>query len=341
MGQGDQHGTCHKEEGHHEKQGHRIHGPAQRQSPLPVDDALPATKAGDDHHHQHPHRHRLHPSGGRTGGAADKHEDTAHHDGVVGHGPLIDHIEARRPESGGLEEGVEAFLSHPHGTQGSGVGPLRPQEEDGPAQGEGRRQGQHQAAIQSQFFPMAVLQPVLPHKKAQTANDDQGGGGEKGQGVVLEPHQAGEGAGVPSLEVKARITEGGYRVEKGMPHSLEKAVLGDHPKGQHSRPQKFKKCGAHESVTNHPHHPVQVVQVQSGHHDEPLRQPDAPVGRQGDEGDHRHEPQTPQLDEKEDHPLPKGRPGEKGVGHHKPGDTGGRGGGKEGGKQALALPGTG
>lgn len=185
---------------------------------------------------------------------------------------------------------------------------------------------------------MAVPHHVLPHEKAQSSHHHQGGGGQQGQGVPLEAHQAGKGPGVPSLQVESGVAEGGHRVEQCVPQAPEKPIPGDHGERQQDRPQKLKGGGAHQRVAHHPHHPVQVVEVQGGHDDEPLGKADAPVGRQGDKGDDRHKAQPAQLDEQQDHRLAEGRPGEEGVRHHQPGDAGGRGGGEEGGKEPLALP---
>lgn len=173
-----------------------------------------------------------------------------------------------------------------------------------------------------------MLEHILPHEKAQPTHGDECGGGQQHHRVVVEAGQAGKGSAVAAQQVKARVAKGGDAVKDAPPQAARKTELWNEAQRQQQRPRPLHAEGAHQSVLYHPDHAVHVVQVQGGHHHQPLRQPDAPMQGQGEQGDDCHEAQSAQLDHHQDDRLSEQAPLEPGIRHDEAGDTGGRGGGE-------------
>ena len=335
---GDHHGGDQKHKENHQGQGHGVEHLAEGDGPAPEGDLLPAPQVGPQSQQQHRHRGGLDAAGGGAGGAADEHQDGGHGLAALAQPPLADGVKAGGAEGHRLEQGVEGLFPHGHVPQGGRVVVLLQEEKGRAAHNQEAGNEQHHLAVHRQPAPAAGPQDVLPDKEAQAADGDQRGGGTQHDGAVLIARQAGEGPEAPPQQVKARVAEGGDRVEHRPPQPAGQAEVGHQPERHEHRPRPLQQEGAHQGVAHHPHHPVHAVQVEGGHHDKPLGQADAPVKGKGDEAHHRHEAQPPQLDHCQDHHLPKQRPLRPGVHQDQPGDAAGGGGGEQSGKKAGALP---
>lgn len=338
---GHHHGAEHKDTQHHQRQGHGIEHPAVVDRPAAEGDLLPAHEAGAQGQQQHAHRGGLDAAGGRAGGAADEHQHAGHGLAGVAEAALADGVEAGGAQGDGLEQGVESLLPEGHVPQGGGIVKLLHQEEQGAPHDQHGGDEEHHLAVDRQPAPAPLVHNVLPHEEAQAAHHNEGGGGAQHQGVVVVAGQAAKGTEAPSQQIKARVTEGGDRVEHGVPGALEKAELRDEAHRHEHRPRRLHGEGADEGVAHHPHHPVHVVEVEGGHHDKPLRQANTPVEGEGDEGDDRHEAQAAQLDHGQDDRLTEQSPLGPRVHQDQAGDAGGGGGGEQSGEEpgALSVPG--
>ena len=325
---GQKHGAHHKQEDHHQRQGHGVHDPAVGDGPAPEGNLLPALHARPEGQQQHGHGDGLKAAGSGAAGASNEHENHRQGQGAVGQPALSEGVEAGGAQGDGLEQGIEPLLPQGHGPQGGRVAVLHGEEEQRAEQDERRGETQDQAAIEGQLFPAPVLEHILPHEKAQPTHGDECGGGQQHHRVVVEAGQAGKGSAVAAQQVKSRVAKGGDTVKDAPPQAARKTELWNEAQRQQQRPRPLHAEGAHQSVLYHPDHAVHVVQVQGGHHHQPLRQPDAPMQGQGEQGDDCHEAQSTQLDHHQDDRLSEQAPLEPGIRHDEAGDTGGRGGGE-------------
>ena len=242
--------------------------------------------------------------------------------------PLADGVKAGGAQGDRLEGGVEPLLPQGQLSQGSRVVVLLDEEKQGAQHQQGGGNEQDHFAVGGEGPPPPLLCQILPHQKAQAARHHQQGGHAQQEGVVPVARQAAKGPVLAPRQVEPRVAEGGHGVEHGVPDPPQKAVLRDKAHGHEHRPRPLQQEGAHEGVTHHPHHALQVVEVEGGHHHQPLRQADVPAQGQGDQGDHRHKAQAAQLDHGQDDHLPEQGPLHPGVHQGQAGDTGGGGGGK-------------
>lgn len=236
---------------------------------------------------------------------------------------LSQRVKAGCTQGGGLEKGVEQFLPQGHVPQRGGIVVFRQQGKDGAEEQQSRRHHQHQFAVQGELAPAPAAHQILPDEKSQAADDDEGGRGEQYNRVMVRPDHTGKGAVLSAHQIKARVAERGDGVEDAMPDPPEQSKGWNEADGEDHRPHPLDQKGAHERMAYHAHHTIQIVEVEGGHHDEPLRQADAAVERKGHHGDEGHKAKAPQLDHHNDDDLPKEAPLDPGIHGNESGDAGG------------------
>ena len=113
---------------------------------------------------------------------------------------------------------------------------------------------------------------------------------------------------------------------------------GQEARRQDDGPRPFKGKGGSQSSPQQAGHVAHVVEVEGGHHHEPLTEGQLPPHQQGQQKNDGHKAKTAQLDHDQDHSLPEKGPRRQRVHQHQPRHAGGGGGCKEGCHQPAALP---
>ena len=180
------------------------------------------------------------------------------------------------------------------------------------------------------------MEDLLPHEKAQSTADNQRRHRQQHHRIV---RVGGEAARLGrSQQVKARITKGGHRGKNSLPDGLH-AVSGQEAPGEDHRPHGLQHKGETEGIAHQPGHIVHIVEVEGGHHHQPLTQGHPLSHQAGQQKDHAHKPQAAQLDEQQNHNLSEQGKLGQGVHQDQARHTGGGCGGEQRRHQSAAFPG--
>ena len=271
--------------------------------------------------------------------AAHQHRQRAQHQRRAGKGRLVNGVEARRARGDRLKQRRQ------HPFPGRKPRPLRVGKLYKIQIGRGQHNQQaachqHQLCLQAVAAKVqAVLQQIVPHKKADAANGNQRHDGDVHKGVGAVVHQRGKGPAF-AHQIEPGVAKGRHRVEHRKPQPLAKPELGAKAQRQHHGARALYQQGAAHNKAHQPHHAAHVRGRHGFLHHHALLQANAPAG-DGENGQrHGYHAHAANLNQRQHHRLPKGRPVGVGVLHHKARHAGGAGGGEQrvfkAGAQAVA-----
>ena len=195
------------------------------------------------------------------------------------------------------------------------------------------------------LHPVAVqVQPmhsdILPGEKAQRTANDQRRDHQHHIGVMGIPGKRNK-AGIGSAQqIKPGVAKSRNRVKQGVKNAFWPKVGTEHRQKQHCARQ-LKKQGGAQDKAGKAHNATHLRRAGGFLQGAALHQRDPSAGQKrkgGGNGDHA---QAADLDQQQDHALPKGRPVAAGVLHGKAGHAQGRGGGEQclGKRRKAARPG--
>ena len=192
---------------------------------------MSASGLGVEEQEQHHHRHHLGAAGGRAGSTADEHKQHRGGLGPVRQRRLVYRGIAGCTGGNRLEEAVKHPLPWLHVSQGRRVVPLHPADEESAADNQESRTNQHHFGVYRKFPEIPHPNQLFPHEKAQAAYHNQSHNGNANHRIIVENNHTGVG-GDFTENIKARVAEGGNRVEDSPGCCLLQAEVRQKPQGK-------------------------------------------------------------------------------------------------------------
>ena len=259
------------------------------------------------HHLQNQQRQQsgrggFHAAARGGGGRAHEHQRRTDQLARIGQRGLVQRGKARRAEGDGLEKAVVELLPHREPViQRAGVVPLQRQDGQRAKGDQPGGHGQHQLGVQGELAPAkARSQAFQNHRKAQPAQQNEGGQRQENHGLVLKMRQA----PVPAEKIKPRVAKRAHRCEQALPHAPRGAVERDEAGHEQQRAAQLHHQRDQEKRQRQPHHAAERLLVHGVAQDHAVPQRDAPAQRHQDQRGEGHEAQPAHLNEHKQHRLP-------------------------------------
>ncbi len=238
-----------------------------------------------------------------AGGPADEHQRAGEEDAPVGELGEVYGIKARRPHRDRLEQGKKAFL--PGRPVGKGI-PVPFQQGKQHCAAQQQHTGGHQHQLAVELVPAEgklVLHNIRPNVKPQPSNYHQRHDYAYEKRISRHGGEGGKGLGLPH-QIKARIAEGGDRVEHRFGKSSDHPLLGTEPDSQQRSPDPLYEYGAEEDKTGHPDNAAHLGGGNRFLHHKPVAQADFPPHKHDADNGEGHKPNAPYLNQRQNHQLP-------------------------------------